>query len=76
MISSRAFLSLVAVVSVTACAGTNTLTTNSVEQEVDIAAPITSDNAALRRQRMRGQQGPKHPFSFIKGCAAEGQIRV
>ena len=47
MISSRAFLSLVAVVSVTACAGTNTLTTNSVEQEVDIAAPITSDNAAL-----------------------------
>ena len=47
MISFRSILSLVAVVSVTACAGTNTVATNSVGQEVDKAAPITSDNAAL-----------------------------
>ena len=49
MISFRSILSLVAVVSVTACAGTNTVATNSVGQEVDKAAPITSDNVALSK---------------------------
>ena len=57
MISFRSILSLVAVVSVTACAGTNTVATNSVGQEVDKAAPITSDNVALSKSEDVGDVG-------------------
>ena len=54
MISFRSILCLIAVVSVTACAGTNTVPTNSAGQEVGKVAPTTSDDAALSTSEDEG----------------------
>ena len=47
MISFRSLLSLLTALSLAACAGTNTVTTNSAVQEVRNTAPTTSGNAAV-----------------------------
>ncbi|MED5292654.1 MAG: serine hydrolase, partial [Actinomycetota bacterium] len=47
MISFRLLLSLLTALSLAACAGTNTVTTNSAVQEVGTTAPTTSGNAAV-----------------------------
>ena len=44
MISFRSLLTLIAVLSLASCAGTNTVTTNSAVPEVENATPTTSEN--------------------------------